>query len=104
MNKRIAEALVQCRYADRCSHQGPMGWMIFGNNLQAEVQVFADTLEGYKQSFALQDWLWDFGNEGSLWNRSEVEVDFPPLGGHRQWQKDRIKYCFEQVEKDNEQT
>lgn len=53
MNKLMAEALVECRYADRCSHQGIMGWMIFGKNLQAEVQVFADTFEGRRQLDAL---------------------------------------------------
>lgn len=104
MNKRIAEALVDCGYADDWDDQNEdnIPLLMFDPDApEQEVDPLADTLEGYSHAFALQDWLWDFGNENSMWNRSEVEVDFPPLGGHRQWQKNRIKWCFKQLEGGN---
>ena len=109
MNKRIAEALVECHFADRIVNKhGVIKIHVTGSpkpHLQ-DVDPFylgepIFECHARRQADALEDWLWDFGNEVSLWNRSEVEVDFPPMGGHRQWRLDRIKYCFEQLEKDN---
>ena len=107
--KQIAEALVECGYADdinedhiAIAHQCGE----FGDDVDWEfrpVQYDADTLEGRRQADALDDWLGR--HELELWKEGGLKViNFQPEDtfSEHQWRLDRIKWCFEQLEKDND--
>jgi hypothetical protein len=102
--KKIAEALVQCGYADYQIGDGSVRWKDAElDNLCEEVEPFADTLEGRRQADALEDWL--FINHNRLWaiDSKRPEAVPPIISSNRfysqhQWRLDRIKWCFEQLE------
>lgn len=101
MNKRIAEALVECGYAKRLGVSGVHDGYFIGvmDGFDQVVNPFIDTIESRRQADALEDWL--FVNQTHLWGQSANN----DVGGERrQWRLDRIKYCFEQMGKDNEHT
>ena len=100
--KRIAEALVECGYAQQVTgagiltanddETGTLGWY-------EDVNPFADTLEGRRQADALIDFLIDKHND--LWGESKnFDIDLP--NGFPNWREyinQRIAWCFEQLEK-----
>ena len=104
---KIAEALVECGYADECFYnRHTKNWRIDRLSMEMIAEVvdpFADTLEGRRQADALEDWLTWIHDE--LWIKSFSALDDPTCGTgqtHHQWRLDRIKYCFEQLEKRDE--
>lgn len=120
MNKRIAEALVECgMYAEvvpitdgkKVAHY--IGYIDEFNGTRDyrksdKIDPFADTLEGRRQADALEDWL--TLNHYPLWNRSELDAESPekPYSENGafwyQHRRNKLKWCFEQLEKDNEHT
>ena len=101
----IAEALVECGYADdinqdhiAIAHQCGE----YGEDVDWEfrpVEWDKDTLEGRRQADALEDWL--STNKNEYWTESVLHID-DGRGRLHQWRLDRIKWCFEQLEKDND--
>ena len=97
MNKRIAEALVECGYAESINEDGTLYiengvWLVWNE----QCDPFADTLEGRRQADALEDWL--------IYKGYYDEFDFSKLAGwprnFHQWRLDRIKWCFEALSDD----
>lgn len=111
--KQIAEALVECGYAK--AYQGELGhYFLDTGDYQFDILIrekcdpFADTLEGRRQADALEDWLRTFRplqpgkvQPDDLWHLSETKVGASGARSisHHQWRLDRIKWCFEQMEK-----
>ena len=102
--KRIAEALVECGYAK--AYQGELGhYFLDTGDYQFDILIrekcdsFADTLEGRRQADALEDWL-QLDHMG-LWRRSVNECNRPNTFPTHQWRLDRIKWCFFQLEDEN---
>lgn len=117
MNKRIAEALVECHYAKEFKLNEITGqWMVShqANSINEDYDLYypvcfdQDTLEGRRQADALEDWL--TLNHYPLWNRSELDAESPekPYSENGafwyQHRRNKLKWCFEQLEKDNGQT
>ena len=97
--KRIAEALVECGYADSWSQQvnGQVPEIV-RHTYKIPVLPFNDTLEGRRQADALEDWLKSC--HGELWDDSETVL--PSGKGSHSLRLDRIKWCFKQLEKEDE--
>lgn len=103
MNKQIAEALVECGYAESTgydpNYKGDARTTIVtkGYKRVHHVDPFADTLEGRRQADALEDWL--------IYKGYCEEFDFSKLAGwprnFHQWRLDRIKWCFEELSNDD---
>ena len=113
INKRIAEALVECGYADNNwlnsdnSSEWWVCWVAWDNDTIIRNEIvdpFADTLESRRQADALEDWLDNFWSR-NLWQASVSAIkkyNSKTIANNHQWRLDRIKWCFEYLEeKDN---
>ena len=109
--KKCAEILVECRYAqgyylyhDRWfwQEQDPSKMTPYLQNPYQRCNPFADTLEGRRQADAIEDWFRTPTNDkaNSIWRSSGYEA-FDHNDKHHQWRLDRIKWCVEQLEKDD---
>jgi len=94
--KRVAEALVDCWYGNFTDGVNIIDW----KGVKQKIDPFADTLEGRRQADALEDWL--INNHWDLWNESRRGYSTSPTGKQHQWRLDRIKWCFEQLEAQDE--
>ena len=92
---KTAEALVECGYADDWQEPITNCIEVLVNHRWTIVDPFADTLESRRQADALEDWLDQ--NYRNLWLAARSSA----LSCH-QMRLDRIKYCFEQLEKRDE--
>ena len=103
--KRIAEALVKCGYAKEIDCLGEYVVVEENNGRDEWIQEtdpFADTLEGRRQADALEDWLCSKYEliPDSVW---EISSKYASLTSTRhQWRLDRIKWCMNQLEKEDE--
>ena len=98
MDKSIAKALVECGYA--YSWQSNRAALFVTIPVTSEIQKvdpFADTIEGRRQADALEDWLAQ--EHGKLWGKSADYVGFKFHWHYHQWRLDRIKWCFQRLEK-----
>lgn len=106
MNDRIAEALVECGYAESTgydpNYKGDARTTIVtkGYKRVHHVDPFADTLEGRRQADVLEDWL--EAEYYELWNKSQDEVSTVNIGqstqiSNHQWRLDRIRWCFQEL-------
>ena len=113
--KRIAEALVECGYADTWiqhdNRQYPLNNQfdsisigIDGNWIKCN--PFADTLEGRRQADALEDWLHNEhyniiqqAKVAEMLQKDNPNNDFMGQYNGRQKRLKRIKWCFDQLEK-----
>ena len=104
---KYAEILVECGYAVEIleapinGNPNHIGWCCrtpenVGKTQEwrSVVDPFADTLTGRRQADAIEDFL-----PFSLWEESYLEVD-TDHGDGRKLKLDRIKWCVEQLEKD----
>jgi len=99
-----AEALVECGYADDWEEITDFKDSVILLKVKTgirreECNPFADTLEGRRQADALENWL--STNKNEYWTESVLHID-DGRGRLHQWRLDRIKWCFEQLEKDND--
>lgn len=68
-------------------------WHSETGNRAEKCEPFADTLEGRKQSDAIEDWLYSVHED--LWEQSHLIVELPFISF--KWRLDRIKWCLEQL-------
>ena len=99
INKKAAEILVKCGYANKSFNetQGFINLHVEGVNKSLQTQVcdpFSDTLEGRRQADAIEDWL--VQNKYDLWLSSQTAPESHGIKNH-QWRLDRIKWCLEQL-------
>jgi len=59
----------------------------------SRIDPFADTLEGRRQSDAIEDWIYSVHED--LWEQSHLIVELPFISF--KWRLDRIKWCLEQL-------
>ena len=113
--KKYAEALIECGYADEYGSTKTeageiIAWWVGRSYIHDDrernqyVRPFSDTLEGRRQSDALEDWLmhkythiWNESDNGVYWLRMRYRVDNNTA---HQWRLRRIKWCFEQLEEE----
>ena len=99
--EKCAEILVDCGYADAFDggydkFTGNEYWIVKDNlTKQVPVQIFADTLEGRRQSDSIEDWLRI--NKEDVWYdlKGSARVD-KEISSH-QWRLDRIKLCIQKL-------
>ncbi|MGD9382361.1 MAG: hypothetical protein PVI03_07945 [Candidatus Thorarchaeota archaeon] len=101
--KKIAEALVECGYADQFQSFKIMAGHGRSYRLAIEsdyelLEPFDDTLEGRRQADALEDWLAQ--KHAELWGKSKTVIidGKDEWKNEHQWRLDRIEWCFEQLE------
>mgnify|MGYP000698605127 CR=1 FL=1 len=70
-----------------------------GESMFAEVNPFADTLEGRRQADEIEDWLKsDISRPRfTVWVESGKTNDVSMGDNCHQWRLDRIKWCIEQL-------
>lgn len=94
-NKLMAEALVEQRYADDWHYTSEGAWIVRGCERATgwvEVDPFSDWQEGYRQLFALVDWL--ITNHDVMWQSiliRDMDKTF------HETLCNRVKWCFEQL-------
>lgn len=104
INKKAAEILVKCGYADYKTDNGNyICWRDpeIDDTMEA-VQIFSNTLEGRRQADTIEDWLDNHKTfsdvDGlSIWDVSAMKIIRE--SSYHQWRLDRIKWCLEELSK-----
>lgn len=65
------------------------------------VDPFAQTVDGYEEAHALEDWL--ATNYDELWDHTATYIKLPSGGSYHRWRLRRIYKCFQQL-RDGEQS
>ncbi|MEN8171382.1 MAG: hypothetical protein ABFS03_00730 [Chloroflexota bacterium] len=98
VNKKAAEILVECGYAQKYEPYVACFRVVVYYTIKS-CNPFLDTLEGRRQADAIENYLRDSESnlhECYLWSQSGCKR-FDHGDNHHQWRLDRIKWCLEQL-------